>query len=357
MTVTMVRSLYFVHPKVHDVESFLNYVHISELPQGLCLEWNDRNPELLFASEVIYSDKKSSETFRRLYCEAKVVVYYGGEASFTDFNIFDYGVGFDHTLKNQKYAQILSPIDFFDNFFYPDRTNLSEKVAREKIRSGLKFCNFLYSNPVAHPYRDNLFYKLSEYKKVDALGRHLNNTGIGGTGFAGHARESVNLKENYKFSIASENCGFQGYTSEKILTSLQAHTVPIYWGDPDVDLVVNPKCFINCNDFDTLDEVLQKVKEIDNNDDLWCEMVSQPWFTEKQLEERIRRNKNYHKFMLSLLCKSIDSLTTRPNGTFQYVYRAWFLNASVRNDILYRLKRKMNFRRLRNFSLSQNRKN
>ena len=165
------------------------------------------------------------------------------------------------------------------------------------------------------------------------------------------------MKENYKFSIASENCGFQGYTSEKILTSLQAHTVPIYWGDPDVDLVVNPKCFINCNDFDTLDEVLQKVKEIDNNDDLWCEMVSQPWFTEKQLEERIQRNKNYHKFMLSLLCKSIDSLTTRPNGTFQYVYRAWFLNASVRNDILYRLKRKMNFRRLRNFSLSQNRKN
>jgi len=353
----MERSLYFIHPKVYDIETFLSYVHIDSLPQELHLKWNDKNPELLFASEVIYSNKRSNEIFRQLYGKAKVVIYYGSEASYTDFNLFDYGVGFDDILKDSRYAQILSPIDFYDKFFYSDRVNLSEEAARKKLKSGLKFCNFLYSNPFAHPYRDELFYKISEYKKVDALGRHLNNTGVGGTGFIGHARESVDLKENYKFSIASENCSFQGYTSEKILTSLQAHTVPIYWGDPDVDLVVNPKCFINCNDFTSLDEVLQKIKEINNNDDLWCEMVSQPWFTEKQIKERTRRNKNYHEFILSLFCKPIASLAARRNGTFQYLYRAWFLNTSVKNDIFYRFKRKINFRRLRNFSLSQNKNN
>ncbi len=353
----MEKNLYFIHPKVHDIEGFLSYVHIDGLPQDLHLKWNDRNPELLYASEAIYCDKKSSETFRRLYCKSKVVVYYGTEASYTDFNVFDYGVGFDHMLKDSRYAQILSPMDFFDNFFYPNRVNLSEEAAWKKLRGGLKFCNFLYSNPVAHPYRDELFYKISEYKKVDSLGRHLNNTGLGGTGFVGHARESVDLKENYKFSIASENCAFQGYTSEKILTSLQAHTVPIYWGDPNVDLVVNPKCFINCNDFDTLEDVLQKIKEIDNNDDLWCEMVSQPWFTEKQLNERALRNKTYHEFMLSLLSKPVDSLVKRRDGTFQYIYRSWFLNAPVRNDIRSRLKRRINLKKLRNFSLSQNKNN
>jgi len=50
----------------------------------------------------------------------------------------------------------------------------------------------------------------------------------------GYARESIDLKENYRFLIVGKNVGFQRYTSKKLM-SLLIHTVSIYWRDPDVD--------------------------------------------------------------------------------------------------------------------------
>lgn len=47
--------------------------------------------------------------------------------------------------------------------------------------------------------RDKLFYNLSEYKRVDSLGKHLNNVNTKGTGYLGHHKDCVTLKEPYKF--------------------------------------------------------------------------------------------------------------------------------------------------------------
>jgi len=35
------------------------------------------------------------------------------------------------------------------------------------------------------PHRNQLFFKISEYKHIKTLERHLNNTGKGGTGYSG----------------------------------------------------------------------------------------------------------------------------------------------------------------------------
>ena len=47
-----------------------------------------------------------------------------------------------------------------------------EKIRREKT----EFCNFVFSNPNAH-LRNNLFSKLSQYKRVDSGGKAYNNIG------------------------------------------------------------------------------------------------------------------------------------------------------------------------------------
>ena len=44
----------------------------------------------------------------------------------------------------------------------------------------------------------------------------------------------LRMKKPYKFSIAFENAWYPGYTSEKIVTSMLAGTIPIYWGNPDI---------------------------------------------------------------------------------------------------------------------------
>ena len=98
------------------------------------------------------------------------------------------------------------------------------------------------------------------------------------------------MKRPYKFSIAAENARFYGYSTEKLISSFQAHTIPIYWGDPSVADEFNPKAFINA---DTLsdNELIDIVKCIDENDELWCQMVSEPAITAEQ-ETRLREDTN-----------------------------------------------------------------
>ncbi len=55
-----------------------------------------------------------------------------------------------------------------------------------------------------------------------------------------------------------------GYTTEKLFDCFKAGTVPIYWGNPEITRDVNPKAFINCNDYENdFDAVIERVKEID----------------------------------------------------------------------------------------------
>ena len=90
------------------------------------------------------------------------------------------------------------------------------------------------------------------------------------------------MKKPYKFSIAFENAWYPGYTSEKIVTSMLAGTIPIYWGNPDISREFNSASFINCHDFPTLDDAAAYVQKVDEDDNLWCEIMSRPWKTPEQ---------------------------------------------------------------------------
>ena len=55
-----------------------------------------------------------------------------------------------------------------------------------------------------------------------------------------------------------------------------AQTVPIYWGDPVIAETFNEESFINCNNYSSWDEVLEVVKRIDSNPELYAQMLSVP---------------------------------------------------------------------------------
>jgi hypothetical protein len=131
----------------------------------------------------------------------------------------------------------------------------------------------MVSNPNAST-RIEFFKKLSSYKGVDSGGRFLNNiegpipTGV---------ENKMNWMRNYKFSITFENSSYPGYTTEKLMHALITDTIPIYWGNPLAGMDFNPKAFINCHDFNSFDEVIELVKEIDQNESLYKEYLSQPY--------------------------------------------------------------------------------
>ena len=161
------------------------------------------------------------------------------------------------------------------------------------------------------------------------MGKHLNNMGNKPTGYIGHCHDCIPLKSPYKFSIASENAIFNGYTSEKILTSLAANTVPVYWGNPRVVYDINPKAFVNCFDYDTFDDVIERVREIDNNDDLWCDIVSQPWQTCEQKKRSDKRMENYISFFDNIFFQDLDDAKRTPQGTHPQYYKNYFFKANA----------------------------
>ena len=299
-------KVYMLHPMTKDILSFFSFLRLPFI-EG-CI-WDEDNPDILFASEWIYYKYKYFEQFRVLYDKAKLRVIFLSEAIEPDWNIFDYAIGFDNRLHyDERFIRILSPIDMYRGFISSSVNGIDTiDNAKNILQTKSRFCNFLYSNPEAHPMRDKLFYALSTYKHVDSLGMHLNNVETKGTGYEGHREECISLKSPYKFSIAAENAAYKGYTSEKIFTSLEAHTVPIYFGNPDIIEDVNPDAFINVNDFESLESLIEHIRMIDENDDLWCKMISSPWLTSQQRMYHNQRTLDYHTKMRRLLNEKIVS--------------------------------------------------
>jgi len=129
-----------------------------------------------------------------------------------------------------------------------------------------KFCSFVYSNHKAAGERDRFFRLLSEYKKVDSGGRHLNNSG-------GPVKDKTVFLREHKFDISFENARYPGYTTEKIVDAFTAGAIPIYWGDPDISKTFNPEAFINCADYSSFEDVVSEVIRIDNDDVLYKKMT------------------------------------------------------------------------------------
>lgn len=327
-------KFYMLHPAAKDAVSALKYLQIESLQKDFDFEWDSTNPDYLVTTELIYNVPSVRKKYRKLYKKARITIFFTREAVTPDFNLCDYAIGFDSDLQKggdrSRYVQLPTAFDLY-SAFTSDKKNAIDSIdkAAFELRNKKFFCNFLYSNHLAHPNRDRLFYLISRYKRVDSLGRHLNNVDIRGTGYKGHERDCVAIKNRYKFSIAAENAEFPGYTSEKILTSLAAHTVPIYFGDPDIEKFINPECFINCNNMNSLEEVIDVVRKIDDNDDLWCKMISTPWQTPAQIEYSAKRVTDYKDFFYKIFDLDIGLARRIPIGCRPDMYKYQFFSERI----------------------------
>lgn len=316
------KRIYCLHPRCWDVSSFLEFINMKgQIDEELI--WDEENPEILFATELINFQLKYYNKFCKLYPKVQIKVMFGREAVEPDFNFFDYAVGFDDNLIfGDRFIRLVPPQELWPNFIFNSENDIKTKEeALQELKNKKGFCNFLYSNPNAHPMRDQLFYAISKYKRVDSLGKHLNNVNRKGTGWGGHAHECKDIKSMYKFSIAAENAAYPGYTSEKLFTSLEAHTVPIYFGNPHIGDDVNVKSFISANDFTTLDELVAYIQKVDEDDDLWASYVCQPWLNSEHLINNQKRIEQYRQSMKKIFENPINSTKRLSVGFHVSYYR------------------------------------
>lgn len=289
-------------------------------PDRFSLVFDPRDPEVLIGTEHLFVDNRVRWRFSRLYSPKRLAIFYAGECIAPDMNVFDYAFVFDRDLSlGDRIVRHPTLVFFSESIFEGLSTARTDMSATLREKKG--FCNFLYSNPKAHPHRDWLFRTLSGYKPVDGLGPHLNTVGNRPSrGDADWRRKAVELKHPYKFSIASENASYRGYVTEKLLSSYQAKTVPIYWGDPDVAKEFNPAAFINANGMDA-ETLVDAVRRIDESDELWINMVSQPLLAQEQASGAAKAAEQYSASTTRIFQQEISTAKRIPEGYWTERYR------------------------------------
>lgn len=196
-------------------------------------------------------------------------LYYSGENDFPDFNLYDYAITQNRFSFGDRHLYI--PLWFRGFLTVKDGIMFNDILINGTNDSSLlnrDFCSFVVSNnTVSIPTRTRVFEELSKYKHVASGGMYLNNVG-------GPVEDKKEFIKNYKFNIASENSIVNGYITEKIIDAFNANTVPIYIGPSDIIEDINKDSFINVSNFKTYQELVDYIKEVDTNNDLYMKYLS-----------------------------------------------------------------------------------
>ena len=244
--------------------------------------------------EVVLSDNPDYVFFsvfgnEHLNYTDSILIFWTGENQCPDFNECDYAIGFEHLSFGDRYMRYPLYLIYKD---YPALTT-KHRIDKDILSHKSLFCSFVYSNTNASPLRKKFYDLLSTYKTISSGGRYMNN--IGGTPVA----NKLAFEQQAKFSIAFENASHPGYTTEKIIHSFAAGTIPIYWGDPLITETFNPKSFINCLEYPSLEAVVEEIKRLDANNDAYLKMLSQPALlnpNEKKEKDEQLKEFIYHIF-------------------------------------------------------------
>lgn len=223
--------------------------------------------------EVVVSDKPDYlfySTYGNDYLKYTdcIRIFYTSECLTPNFNECDYAIGFDRLDFGDRYMRL----PLYQLFQYREsfvKLLTRKPFTAEDLKNKTDFCNYVVSNSYVKDVRTEIFNMLSKYKRVNSGGRYMNNIG-------GPVKDKFAFQKKHKFSIAFENCSYDGYSTEKIADAFAAETIPIYWGDPRIGLDFNEDAFINCHRYNSLEEVVERVKEIDQNDELFIKMLNTP---------------------------------------------------------------------------------
>lgn len=152
-----------------------------------------------------------------------------------------------------------------------------------------KFCAAFIGK--AYPFRMHALSAISTIGEIDVFGGIARNTR------QTRAEEKFEISQDYKFVFCFENDLYPGYVTEKAPEAWATGAVPLYWG-ADPAGYLNQKALINLANFPTMEEFVHRVGEVNNDDDLWMEIASQPL-----LQKRPELN-----HVVQILTKACESL-------------------------------------------------
>lgn len=291
------------------------------------------DPDIIFVREDLYAIREMLTN----YSPNATRILFSGEMQGANFDLFDYVIGWELGDFGGRYVRMHPALREWKTL------QLATSFTPATPFEDRYFCDFIFSNSRHFGPRDEFFATLNRLKGVDSLGPHLRNVqsreGLRPFG-PGWELEKIKTQSHYKFSISIENGIYNGYTTEKIMTSVIAGSIPIYWGNPQVGLDFNAERLINLDKFRSLEAAARHVVALSENQTELERITNLPLMTEEQLI-RVQENESE---ILSLLQKAIESALSgtlcRPRGT-SVAQREVLLINSLRMD--YKLRKLREF--------------
>ena len=232
-----------------------------------------------------------------------VRIFITGENVTPNFAISDYAMAFEKLSFGDRY--LWTPLFKMYGSYHellqpkPDAASLLAK------KTG--FCAYVMSNTTdSDNAREEIFDLLCAYKTVNSGGLWRNNVG-------GRVEDKLAFQASHKFVIAFENCSYPGYLTEKFVDAALANAIPIYWGDPEIGKLFNSKAFINCHNYDSFEAVVQKVREIDQDDEHYLQMLAQPWFIDGK-EPDCLKDQTFAAFLNHIFSQTPQAAYRRNRG-------------------------------------------
>lgn len=185
----------------------------------------------------------------------------------------------------------------------------------------------------------NLFLdKLERNFNITYAGSYKNNIG-GNLPYAYNTNEFKEFISKFKFIISMENSRNDTYITEKIIHGLLANTIPIYWGSTRVFDYFNNNRFLYFENENSIDNVIEKMKDISKNTDKWFEMVNQSNFVTGKLERTISEIAKDIKCLINKKCwNHISHIYCVNNPAFEperyNMLRTMFTNLNISHDYI-----------------------
>lgn len=220
-------------------------------------------PDYLFCSSFYFDEYLSYNDCLK--------IFYSKKSGTTNYLRHDYGIDSNDDAPNGR-QHIYCP-DYFcssEDFIFEKMKNkhLDIKGHEEELLNR-DFCGYIYSNDVS--IAKLIQEKLDQYKKVNYLEEFDRINVLGKT-----QKDKYDFLKKYKFSIVCENDKKNGYITEKVLDAFAAKTIPIYYGANNVNKYFNPEAMIIIKDEDDIDNAIERIKQIDEDDELYLHMLKQP---------------------------------------------------------------------------------
>lgn len=262
------------HSKFGDFENWYHRL----IDRNFDVEWVDYKK----ADFVLFSEKNRNQKVVFKIPHKAIRIFLTGENVRPNFNEADFALTHDY-IENPRHIRLPELRHWLTGWETKPRN--WEVLSKNKTR----FCNFMYSNSIAQE-RITFFRELSKYRRVDSAGKVLNNME------GGYIENKSDFLNNYKFTIAFENSSFPGYSTEKLIHPLMVGSIPIYWGDTEIEKDINPDCFINVHNYRSFDEVIDRIKEIDADSDLWRKYVTSPILKDNTMPEHFKEEQYIQYF-------------------------------------------------------------